>query len=352
MTDSHLVRMLDAAANRAGEGLRVVEDYARFVMDDRHLTKQFKLLRHDLAQVLSSVDLSARCAARETQHDVGTKITTAGEQQRSDLSDLWAANIARSQQALRSLEESAKLLDADLAIRLESLRYRSYTLAAAMATTREGSRRLAGVRLYVLVDGRKSLSDFRQFIQRLMAANVGAVQLRDKRLGDRKLLDRARWLREITQGQDTLFIVNDRPDIARLAGADGVHVGQEELSVKDVRSIVGVDRLIGVSTHTLEQARQAVLDGANYIGVGPTFPSPTKSFESHTGMDLLKAVAEDVRIPAFAIGGIGLENIFDVVACGIGRVAVSSALTAADDPSEVAQRLLRALGPVRDASPA
>ena len=110
----------------------------------------------------------------------------------------------------------------------------------------------------------------------------------------------------MTQGtRKTLFIINDRPDLAALARADGVHVGQEELSVKDARSIVGPETLVGVSTHSIEQARQAVLDGANYIGVGPTFPSGTKQFEQFPGVELLRAVAAEIRLPAFAIGGIG-----------------------------------------------
>ena len=96
------------------------------------------------------------------------------------------------------------------------------------------------------------------------------------------------YLRELTRGTDTLFIMNDRPDLAALCHADGVHLGQEDLSVKDARAIVGPDALIGVSTHTIEQARQAVLDGANYIGVGPTFPSGTKQFEKFPGLDFLR----------------------------------------------------------------
>src|SRR5690606_32363494 len=104
---------------------------------------------------------------------------------------------------------------------------------------------------------------------------VHVLQLRDKRLQDRELLERARRLRELTESTATLFIMNDRPDLALLAGADGVHVGQEELSLSDARAIVGPRLLIGVSTHSLQQARAALADGADYIGVGPTFPSNT-----------------------------------------------------------------------------
>ena len=136
--------------------------------------------------------------------------------------------------------------------------------------------------------------------------------------------------------------MNDRPDLARLARADGVHVGQTELSVKEARTIVGPRALIGVSTHALDQARQAVIDGANYIGVGPTFPSATKSFDRFTGLNLLRDVAAEIRLPAFAIGGIGPDNIGDVLATGIARVALSGAVLSSADPAATIRQIREA----------
>ena len=132
--------------------------------------------------------------------------------------------------------------------------------------------------------------------------------------------------------------MNDRPDLAALARADGVHVGQEELSVKDARSIVGPELLVGVSTHSIEQARQAVLDGANYIGVGPTFPSGTKRFEQFPGVELLRAVAAEIRLPAFAIGGIDGRERGRSAGRPVSRaIAVSGAVTSAADPGRSSQ---------------
>jgi thiamine-phosphate pyrophosphorylase len=144
--------------------------------------------------------------------------------------------------------------------------------------------------------------------------------------------------------------MNDRPDLAVLTDADGVHVGQEELSVRDARRIVGPSRLVGVSTHTLEQARQAVLDGADYIGVGPVFPSTTKNFTKLAGLDFVRQVAAEITLPAYAIGGITLENLDQVLECGARRVAVSGVICRADNPSEPAteiQRKLEASGALR-----
>ena len=137
--------------------------------------------------------------------------------------------------------------------------------------------------------------------------------------------------------------MNDRPDVAVLARADGVHLGQEDATVKDARRILGPDGLIGVSTHSIEQARAAVLDGASYIGVGPTFASGTKQFSQFTGTELLRSVRAEIQLPAFAIGGITMENLPQVLAAGFTRVAVSGAISGTKDPAAAAGEFLAAL---------
>jgi thiamine-phosphate pyrophosphorylase len=335
-----MLRVLDAAENRAREGLRVIEDYLRFVLDDHHLTELIKHLRHDLAAAASPLLGGDRLAARETQADVGTTITTVSERRRVDWADVLTANFKRVEESLRSLEEYAKLLDRDASARLEQLRYRVYTLERAVNITAASRARLATTQLYVLVDGRESAEEFERLAASLVTAGVHAIQLRDKALDDRPLLARARILRRLTSATPTLFIMNDRPDLAALSGADGVHVGQEELSVKDARTVVGPSALVGVSTHSLRQARQAVLDGADYLGVGPVFNSGTKSFVEFPGLDLLRAVGKEIRLPAFAIGGITTENLSHVLDAGFTRVAVAGAVANAADPALAAQQLL------------
>ncbi|MCC7086071.1 MAG: thiamine phosphate synthase [Pirellulales bacterium] len=326
-----VLRIVDAEANRAGEGLRVVEDYVRFVLDDRHLTEQVKQLRHDLEAALRPMAMADRLAARESLADVGADISTRSESDRTDAASVAAASFKRTQQALRALEEYTKLVDTTAARQVESLRYRFYTLERAAVIAADAIARLADARLYVLVDGQSTEAEFVRLIETLVAAGVDAIQLRDKRLVDRELLNRARQLRALTSGSSTLFVMNDRPDLAALSRADGVHVGQDDSSVKNARSIVGTKMLIGVSTHSIEQARKAVLDGANYIGIGPAFPSGTKSFDEFVGAALLGQVAVEIRLPTFAIGGITRENLPQVLAAGIDRVAVSGAVVKAAD---------------------
>jgi thiamine-phosphate pyrophosphorylase len=338
-----VLRIVDAAANRAAEGLRVVEDFLRFVLDDRHLTSICKQMRHDLAAALAAISSADRHRARETRGDVGVEMSLPSEQARAGAVAVVEASFKRVEQALRSLEEFGKTLDAGAAATFERLRYRAYTLERAVDITRTSCQRLAGARLYVLVDGGEDEQRFGALVRTLVAAGASIVQLRDKRLADRELLRRARLLRELTRDTATLAIINDRPDLCVLSEADGVHVGQDELTVKDARRIVGPSALVGVSTHSIEQARTAVLDGADYIGVGPTFPSETKQFTGFAGVELLRAVSAEIRLPAFAIGGITAANVGQVRAAGFTRVAVSAAVTAASDPGQAAAQLRAAL---------
>src|SRR5205814_7386366 len=122
------------------------------------------------------------------------------------------------------------------------------------------------------------------------------------------------------------FIMNDRPDIARLVEARAVHLGQDELPVKEARRILGPDALIGVSTHNLDQVRQAILDGASYLGVGPTFPSETKSFAEFPGLEFVRQASAETSLPLFVIGGISARTLPAAVAAGTKRIAVSQAV--------------------------
>jgi thiamine-phosphate pyrophosphorylase len=336
-------RILDASANRAREALRVVEDYCRFVLDDGVLCEELKRLRHDLARALEDLAAPGLLAARETQRDVGTGISTESERHRASPLDVVAANLKRLQEALRSLEEYGKVTQPRLAKQVEQFRYRVYTVERALLLGHAARQRLLHARLYVLLTGASCAAGLEWTIAEAAAGGAAVVQLREKSLPDRELLQRARNVRRWTRQAGIVFIVNDRPDIARLAEADGVHLGQDDLPVKEARRILGPDALVGVSTHTVEQARQAVLDGASYIGVGPCFPSRTKTFDALAGLEFVRQAVRETTLPAFAIGGISAENVRSVVEAGARRVAVSAAVAAADDPHSAAAALLAAL---------
>jgi thiamine-phosphate pyrophosphorylase len=314
------------------------------VLDDRFLSGELKGLRHDLTAILSELPPGQLLESRDTLGDVGTTLTTAQEQQRYSLAAVVQANLKRVQEAVRTLEEYGKLRDPALGQALERLRYRAYTLERALVLGATARERLADARLYVLVTASQCTLGLERTIREAAAAGAQVFQLREKGLPDREVLARARQVRRLTRETGTLFIVNDRPDLARLAEADGVHVGQEELPVREARRIVGLDALIGVSTHNLEQVRQAVLDGASYIGIGPTFPSSTKTFADFPGLDFVRQATAETTLPAFAIGGVTLQNLEAVLAAGARRVAVGSAICKSENPAAVAAAMRRRLG--------
>jgi thiamine-phosphate pyrophosphorylase len=337
---SDLARILDASANRAREGLRVVEDYVRFALDDPSLTRRIKDCRHRLGLATRALEADGRLIpARDTSEDVGTLIMTPTERARENPRAVVAANLKRAAEALRSLEEYTKLVDPWLAGRFEVLRYDTYTLEKLVLTALASHASLRDARLYLLVGGLTNLNELTWLVGEALAGGVQVVQLREKNLPDRELLARAREVRSLTSQARARFILNDRADLAILAGADGVHLGQEDLAVRDARRILGPSAMIGVSTHDLSQLEQATLAGAAYLGVGPVFSTGTKTFDSLAGLAFVEQAAAATTLPWFAIGGITPENIDEVLNAGARRVAVHSAIVRAPKPRETAATL-------------
>ena len=340
-------RAIDASANRAAEALRVMEDVLRFVVDDAALTAEAKAVRHELATVLAAEPFARRSALRDVAGDVGAGRTTPAALPRRSVGDLVAANAARAAQALRSLEECVAVVAPAAAAEFERLRYRTYALErGALAATRARDR-LDGIRLCVLVDGRADAAAFARLVGALVDAGVRMFQIRDKGLDLPTLAERARAAVEIARraGRERppLVIVNDRADLATAIGADGAHTGADDLPAALVRRVIGPDRLLGRTAHDLDEARAAVAAGADYLGVGPCFPSATKSFAAYAPPEFLRGVAAEIGLPAFAIGGVTLERVDLLAALGIGRVAVASAVTSAVDPAATARRFIERL---------
>ena len=369
-TDSDAVwRILDANLNRGREGLRVLEDYARFVRNDANLSRYLKELRHELVAteaLLPQMKYSACESAsadtisadillhRDTEHDVGTQIFTVSESVRKDISDVVIANSRRVQEALRSLEEFGKLIAPTFAGKVKQIRYRCYTLqqqlcmvTSTLLSPNQHVQRVEKLQtavLYVLITESLCRLPWQRVVEATLRGGADVLQLREKHLSDRELLRRARWTADACVGAGRLFIVNDRADVAVAANADGVHVGQDELSVSDARAVLRPGQILGISTHTLQQAQAAMMDGADYIGVGPTFPTTTKSFSEFPGLALVTEVSRNVQIPAFVIGGIGVENLAAVRQAGGTRVSLASSVVGSENPESTVRELKRQLG--------
>ncbi|MFW6059285.1 MAG: thiamine phosphate synthase [Phycisphaeraceae bacterium] len=343
-----VLRIIDANANRAREALRVMEEAARFVLDDAPLTGALKALRHDLAAALAGLD--GLEAARDTPGDVGTHLSTPREAQRESVAQVTIAAGKRLSEALRAMEEYGKAVDGAFAGRVESLRYRGYDLEHQLnLALGSGARRQW--RVCVLIS--ESLCAHHHWLDVARACIDGGadcVQLREKEIDAGELLERTRRLVELARPRGVSVIVNDRPDVALLGGADGVHLGQSDLPCRAARRLVGRQLLIGVSTQALAQAEQALRDGADYCGVGPMFASTTKRKDRLAGPAYLAQFLEWNRLPHLAIGGITPENVEQLTAVGGRGVAVSSCVCSSENPGEVVRALRAKLALVSEAT--
>lgn len=341
-------RAIDASANRAGEALRVVEDVVRFVLDDAQLTALAKDLRHSLATLLAQGALPQRVALRDVAGDIGIGVEPPVSLRRASPADLVAANTARAAQALRTLTECTAVVAPGAAAGFEQLRYRLYVLERGALAAARARDRLAGISLCVLVDGRADLTDFERLMAALVEAGVRMFQIRDKALGMPALAVRVEKaiaiVRRYAATEPALVIVNDRADVAAAVGADGVHGGADDLPTTLTRRVIGPAALLGRTAHTLAEACAAAADGADYLGIGPCFPSATKSFGTWASPDFLRAVSAEISLPAFAIGGVTLERLDELAALGVTRVAVAAAVTAARDPAAAAAAIIERLG--------
>ena len=348
-------RVIDASANRAGEALRVLEDAVRFVLDDARLTVIAKDLRHALATLLAHESLRDRWSARDVGGDVGIGVEPATTPPRRASTDLVAANAARAAQALRSLAECAAVVAPQTAAGFERLRYRLYELERGALCVARAQDRLAGIGLCVLIDGRADAVEFTSLVERLIGAGVRMLQVRDKRLGSPALVERVERAlaaaRRLGAEGRALVIVNDRADVAAATAADGVHTGNDDLPVPVVRRVVGPRSLVGRTAHTIEESRAAAAAGADYLGIGPCFPSSTKSFGRQAPREFLAAVPRECGLPLFAIGGITVERLDELSALGFTRVAVAAAITQAADPAAAAAAFISRLESLRPVGP-
>lgn len=340
---SAALRMLDASANRAREALRVMEDVARFALDDAALSEQLKTMRHELRDVLAQLPEGWIEANRNIEHDVGKNISTHNERTRRNLAEVAVAAGKRLSESLRTIEECLKLIDASAAGDIEQLRYRAYELEAKLAL------RVAPLctkqwGVCVLLTEALCKRPWRDVLEAVIAGGVDAIQVREKDMPAGELCSRVRQVIERARPAGVSVIVNDRVDVALACGADGVHLGTEDISIGDARRAVGRLLIIGASTHSLLEAERAVAAGADYCGVGMMFASPTKREREPEGIAYLEQfTARFPYVPHLAIGGITLQNAAELVQAGARGLAVSSAICGASNPDEVVRGLRKAL---------
>lgn len=340
---SAIARILDANANRAREALRVMEDAARFALNDASLSATLKSIRHDLRAALDRLPASWMEASRDTPADVGTSISTEAETARTGLADVVIAAGKRLGEALRVMEEAAKTIDPSLGAALQSLRYRSYHVEAEL-NRRMAHGRVRQWKLCMLLTESLCRLPWRDTLTAAIEGGADCVQVREKALEGAALADRVREVIELARPHGVAVIVNDRVDVALAAGADGAHLGTGDLSIRDARSLTGRALLLGASTHHLAEAHAAIEAGADYCGVGAMFSSTLKPNREPSGTRYLRQFLERFpSVPHLAIGGITPANVHQLVEAGVKGVAVSSAICDAADPRAIAASLRSAV---------
>ncbi len=329
-----LLRIVDANLNRAREGLRVVEEIGRFYLNDRELYLKFKQLRHLLKDGEKSFE-TAPYLFRQSEIDVGAESDYL-ESERKNLNEVITANFKRVEESLRVLEEYSKLLRGKSEY-FKQARFITYELEKVIMLKMPKS---IDYSLYLVTDDvyLKDPSIF-SVIEQCIMSGVTVLQYRAKEKTSREMLREAERLREMTKKHGIPLIINERMDLALAVDADGVHMGQDDLTYEKAKRYLG-DRIIGISSSTYKQAKEAIENGADYIGHGPIFPTPTKK-DAHPACGM-KSIA-DIRIEfpdakIIAIGGINLENSERVIKAGADGFAVVSAVLGSVDPSGAVKR--------------
>lgn len=388
---SALLRILDANLDRAREGMRILEEWCRFGLNDETTTARFKHLRQSVAQ-WHTPDIRL---ARDTPGDLGTGLTHPQEARRESLTNVLQANFARVQEALRVLEEYGKLYSPEMSAACKQMRYELYTLdsqildsllnaqlngpmASPVAsnpspdapTAKQPQTPLKEISVPTMPTSQTPASqtpDFQKRYDQLLRSHtylvtspvpdllgtveaalkggIAIVQYREKTANDDERLEIAKKMRSLCHQYNALFIVNDRVDIAAAADADGVHLGQQDLPMDAARQILGPDKLIGRSTTNPNELKRALDEKADYIGVGPVHATPTKPGKAASGNEYVRYAAEHATMPWFTIGGLNADNLAPTLAAGATRVAVVRALMQAEDPTAVARSLVEQTQP-------
>jgi thiamine-phosphate pyrophosphorylase len=334
-------RILDANFNRAREALRVMEEYCRFALNSGALSERAKGLRHELCAAVGRLEAGKLLAGRDTAGDVGVGQKVEGQLTRASVKDCFTAAAKRLTEALRALAEMAQLEDKAVADAVERLRYAAYTLEKDIVLFREPVEKFDRVRLYVMITSNLP-AEVLALASQCATGGADCIQLRAKDIPDDRLFALAVEFVEICREMGALSIINDRADIAAVAGADGVHLGQNDLPVEQARRLELTPLIIGKSTHSLKELEAALPALPSYVSLGPAFATPIKPEIEVAGTEYIRQGLEklkDTGISHVAIGGITLDNVEQVIAAGAQRVAVCSTVTKTIDPAGACRRL-------------
>ena len=337
--DIRIFQIIDANLDRAREGLRVLEDWARFGLGEEDLVIRIKNFR----QILGSNHLEIYKASRNHIEDRCKGLIHSEQINRKTPHKIISSNSARVQEALRVIEEFSRFHNNKLSKIASEIRYEIYTLEIKLlnSSSRKISKEILNNNyLYAITDQKENLFEI---VENILIGGVKIIQHRFTKGNDKDHLHEAIRIQSLCKKYNSLFIVNDRIDIALAANSDGVHLGQDDLKLSTARKLLGESKIIGISANCEIDISNAIKDGCDYLGIGPVFKTATKKNKKPLGLEKIDALTKDIKIPWFAIGGINRENIKFFKKYGFRKVAIVSALMNSDDPRREAMMILKEL---------
>ena len=337
--DLRVFQIIDANLDRAREGLRVLEDWARFGLGGNDFVAKIKNYR----QILGKNHLEVYKQSRNYIEDQFKGLTHQEQNNRKNPEQIICSNAGRVQEALRVIEEFSRLHNHKLSKIASEIRYEIYSLEIDLLnlSNRKSSEEILKENdLYVITDQKENLL---KIIEDILISGVKIIQHRFKKGTDKDNLEEAIQIKNLCKKYNSLFIINDRVDIALASDADGIHLGQDDLDLKTARKLLGYSKIIGISANNKIDISTAIKDGCNYIGIGPIFETVTKKGKKPLGIEKIKTLTKDLNIPWFAIGGVTKNNISYLKRNGFKKVALVSQLMNSEDPKEDAIMILKEL---------
>jgi len=337
--DLRIHQIIDANLDRAREGLRVLEDWARFGLGKEEYVEKIKNFR----QILGKNHLEVYKQSRNHIEDRCKGLTHKEQLNRKSSEQIIASNSGRVQEALRVIEEFSRAHNHKLSKIASEIRYEIYTLEIELLSLtkfKKSEEILKENDLYVITDQKENLLEI---IEEILIAGVRIIQHRFKTGTDKNHLQEAIQIKSLCKKYNSLFIINDRVDIALASNADGIHLGQDDLDLKTARKLLGYTKIIGISANNENDISNALKEGCDYIGIGPVFETALKKNKKPIGIEKIKKLTKDLTIPWFAIGGINSNNISYLKKNGFKKFALISQIMNSDDPKEDAIIILKEL---------
>ncbi len=337
--DLRIYQIIDANLDRAREGLRVLEDWARFGLGKEKYVEKIKNFR----QILGKNHLDIYKQSRNHIEDQCKGLTHKEQINRTTPEQIINSNACRVQEALRVIEEFSRPHNNKLSKIASEIRYEIYTLEIdllSLSKFKKSKKTLKENDLYVITDQKENLLEI---IEEILIAGVKIIQHRFKTGTDKDHLQEAVQIKNLCKRYNSLLIINDRVDIALASNADGIHLGQDDLDLKTARKLLGYSKIIGISANNEIDISSALEDGCDYIGIGPVFETATKRNKKPIGIEKIKTLTKDLNIPWFAIGGIKTNNISYLKRNGFKKVALVSELMNSEDPKKDAIMILKEL---------